>query len=71
MGLFPFVLLLLFLVHLWMCLEILVEEDRLVNLPNLFLGVLRPFYLTSGQRIFSVCIPRDRWDKEFFKLQSG
>jgi hypothetical protein len=47
------------------------KEDPLVNFPTWFLGVLWPFYLPLEQKAFSFCIPRDRWDKEFFKLQSG
>lgn len=54
-----------------MNLVILEEEDRLVNLPNSLLGVLGPLDLLVEQKVFSFCIPRDRWDKEFFKLQSG
>ncbi|XP_057957836.1 mitochondrial carrier protein CoAc1 isoform X4 [Malania oleifera] len=47
------------------------EEDRLVNYPCTFLGVLRLLCLPFEQKGFSFCIPRDRWDKEFFKLQGG
>lgn len=50
---------------------IIEEEDRLVNLPNSFLGVLRQLNLPVEQKAFSFCIPRDRWDKEFFKLEGG
>ncbi|KAA3490539.1 IQ domain-containing protein IQM1-like [Gossypium australe] len=49
-----------------------VEKDRLVNLPGFHLDVLKPLnYLPFKQKSFSFCIPRDRWDKEFFKLQGG
>ena len=54
-----------------MNLVILEEEDRLVNFPTSLLGVLGPLDLIVEQKVFSFCIPRDRWDKEFFKLQSG
>lgn len=54
-----------------MNLTIVIEEDRLVNLPNYFLGVFRPLELSFEKKAFSFCIPRDRWDKEFFNLQGG
>ncbi|KAH7862446.1 hypothetical protein Vadar_004933 [Vaccinium darrowii] len=57
--------------HLWMYLVVIEEEDRLVNLPSSFRGVLWPLSLYLDHNVFSFCIPRDRWDKEFFKLQSG
>ncbi|WRX33636.1 hypothetical protein QQP08_026123 [Theobroma cacao] len=47
------------------------QKDRLVNLPGSHLDVLRPLNLPFEQKSFSFCIPRDRWDKEFFKLQGG
>ncbi|CAK9141729.1 unnamed protein product [Ilex paraguariensis] len=30
-----------------------------------------PSSLPFEHKVFSFCIPRDRWDKEFFKLQEG
>lgn len=47
------------------------EEVGLANIPQSVPGVLRPLALPFGQKVFSFCIPRDRWDKEFFKLQGG
>ena len=47
-------------------------KDRLVNTPCLFLGVLRLLLcLPFEEKVFSFCIPTDRWDKEFFELQVG
>lgn len=46
-------------------------KDRLVNTPYLFLGVLRLLCLPFEEKVFSFCIPRDRWDREFFELQAG
>ena len=54
-----------------MYLLILEEEDRLVNVADSFLGLVRPLRLPFEQKVFAFCIPRDRWDKEFFELQSG
>lgn len=56
---------------LLMYLVVIEEEDRLANVPAWLLGVLRPYYLPFERRAFSFCIPRDRWDREFFKLQGG
>ncbi|KAH1067476.1 hypothetical protein J1N35_032463 [Gossypium stocksii] len=48
------------------------EKDRLVNFPGFHLDVLKPLNLLHfEQKSFSFCIPRDRWDKEFFELQGG
>lgn len=48
------------------------EEDRLVNVPQSPLGVLRPISLLAFEnKAFSFGVPRDRWDKEFFKLEGG
>lgn len=47
------------------------KKDRLVNVPTWFLGALRPLYLPIEQKAFSFCVPRDRWDREVFKLQGG
>ncbi|KAL0017638.1 hypothetical protein SO802_004707 [Lithocarpus litseifolius] len=47
------------------------KKDRLVNGPTWFLGALRPLYLPIEQKAFAFCVPRDRWDREFFKLQGG
>lgn len=43
------------------------EEDWFVNIGF----VLRPLVLPIEQRVFSFCVPRDRWDKEFYQLQGG
>ncbi|KAG6598285.1 hypothetical protein SDJN03_08063, partial [Cucurbita argyrosperma subsp. sororia] len=56
---------------LWMYLVVIQEEDWLVNWPDSFLGILRPPCLSVERKAFSHCVSRDRWDKEFFKLQSG
>lgn len=53
---------------------ILVKKDWLVNIPRLGQGVLRPLLelpLESKGKDFYFCIPRDRWDKEFYQLQGG
>lgn len=48
------------------------EEDWLVNISFLIVSVLRPLLsLAIANKDYSFCVPRDRWDKEFFKLQSG
>ncbi|XVF48689.1 hypothetical protein PTKIN_Ptkin03bG0210000 [Pterospermum kingtungense] len=54
-----------------MYLVVIEEKDRLVNLPSSHLDVLRSLSLPFEQKSFSFCIPRDRWDKEFFKLQGS
>lgn len=43
------------------------EEDWLVNIDF----VPRPLILLAGNRFFCFSIPRDRWDKEFYKLKAG
>ncbi|KAK8581917.1 hypothetical protein V6N12_072119 [Hibiscus sabdariffa] len=53
-----------------MYLVVIEEKDRLVNLPGSHLDVLRPLILPFVQKSFAFCIPRDRWDKEFFRLQA-
>lgn len=59
-------------VHLLMYMVISWEEDRLVNISFLISSVLRPLVsLAIANKNYSFCVPRDRWDKEFFKLQSG
>ncbi|MBA0835792.1 hypothetical protein Goarm_008051, partial [Gossypium armourianum] len=58
--------------RVWMQVYNCKEKDRLVNLPGFHLDVLKPLNLLPfEQKSFSFCIPRDRWDKEFFKLQVG
>ena len=47
------------------------EEDRLVNCPSSFVGVLRPLNLGFEQKALSLHVLRDRWDKDLFKLQGG
>lgn len=47
------------------------EVGRLVNIPSVTPVVPRPLALPIEQKVFSFCIPRDRWDKEFYKLQGG
>ena len=42
-------------------------EDWLVNIDF----VLRPLILPVGNKSFYFSIPRDRWDKEFYKLKGG
>lgn len=54
-----------------MYMVIVEEEDWLVNVPDSYLGVLRLLYLSFEQKASSLCIPRDRWDREFFQLQGG
>lgn len=54
-----------------MYLIIVEEESRLVNVPNSFLGALRPLPLSFERKAFSFCVQRDRWDKGFFALQGG
>lgn len=55
-----------------MYLVITEEQDRLVSVPDSFLGVLRPFDLNNFHRdSFLFCCSRDRWDKELFILQAG
>ncbi|KAH1056817.1 hypothetical protein J1N35_034882 [Gossypium stocksii] len=58
-------------ITLW--LGVSLGKDRLVNLSGFDLDVLRPLklLLPFEKKSFSFCIPRDRWDKEFFKLQGG
>lgn len=47
------------------------EEVGLVNKRWWIPGVLRPLTLPFEQQVFPFCIPLDRWDKEFYKLQAG
>ncbi|KAK8597578.1 hypothetical protein V6N13_094981 [Hibiscus sabdariffa] len=47
------------------------EKDRLADLSGFHLDVLRPLKSPFENRSFGFCIPRDRWDKEFFKLQGS
>lgn len=47
------------------------EVGWLLNIPSVTPVVPRPLALPIEQKVFSFCIPRDRWDKEFFKLQGG
>lgn len=55
-----------------MYLVVIRNKYRLVSVPEIVLGVLRPLDLLSEQTAYSsFCVPRDRWDKEIFKLQSG
>lgn len=57
---------------LLMYLLVIEENYRLVNVPELlFLGGLRPLDFSFERNAYCFCVPRDRWDKEFFKLQSG
>lgn len=44
------------------------KEGRLVNIRCLIPVVLRPLF---EQKVLPFCIPRDRWDKEFYNLQGG
>lgn len=47
------------------------KETGLVNKRCLIPGVLRPLALPFEQEVLPFCIPLDRWDKEFYKLQGG
>lgn len=47
------------------------EEVGLVNKRWTIPGVLRPLALPFEQEVFPFCIPLDRWDKQFYKLQGG
>lgn len=47
------------------------EVVGLVNIPSVTPVVPRPLALPIEQKVFSFCMPRDRWDKEFYKLQGG
>lgn len=61
-----------FYVHLLMYIVITREEDWLVNISFLIPGVHRLLLsLVIAHKDYSFCVPRDRWDKDFFKLQSG
>lgn len=55
----------------FVCFMILViigeKQNRLVNIPV----VLRPLIYPFEQKVLPFCIPRDRWDKEFYNLQGG
>ncbi|KAL3504108.1 hypothetical protein ACH5RR_033949 [Cinchona calisaya] len=49
----------------------LVQAGGHMGLDTWDLGVLRPLALPFEQEVFPFCIPLDRWDKEFYKLQGG
>lgn len=59
------------LLHSLMYLVVNREEDWLVNFPDSFLGVLRPLNLPVEGKAVPFCVPRDRWDKEFFQIKGG
>ncbi|KAL3532898.1 hypothetical protein ACH5RR_006419 [Cinchona calisaya] len=52
---------------------VIAEEEKiwLVNKRWWIPGVLRPLAFPFEQEVFPFCIPLDRWDKEFYKLQGG
>lgn len=70
-GIFGFCSLWFVSLYLLMSLAAFEEEDRLVNVSQSSLGVLRPLSLPFENKAFSFCVPRDRWDKEFFKVEGG
>lgn len=45
--------------------------DRNAKEPHKFLSIFVQLPLQFQQKGFSFCLPRDRWDKEFAKLQAG
>lgn len=47
------------------------ETVGLANIRCEIPGVPRPLDLPFAHKVFAFCIPRDRWDKEFFQLQGG
>lgn len=47
------------------------KEGRLVNVRCLIPVVLKPLIYPFEQKVLPFCIPRDRWDKEFYNLQGG
>lgn len=59
------------LLYSLMYLVIAREKNWLVNFPDSFLGVLRLLSLPVEGKAVPFCVPRDRWDKEFFQIQGG
>lgn len=48
------------------------DSHRLANVPEIVnLGVLRPLDPLIFEQTAYSSSPRDRWDKEIFRLQSG
>lgn len=60
----------IYFVNLWMSNIFFAKEEA--PFVDIYCLVLRVFAcVIVEERDFTFCVPRDRWDKEFFILQSG